>query len=365
MNIDEVQQLAKRISDSCVNHANFDQAVKDIQTQLLILQPGEILSIVGPSRVGKSQATRRAFEDAVRDAPPHRSVVWIDNENSQAEGQFSTKAFMLEACKAINHPIYGQQHSMTAEGQARLQSHLARTPEAIFREAFERGLGELGTRYLVVDEAHHVMYARGGVAAASRILDSWKCLAQKTGVVLVLIGSYALTDIMQGVPHLIGRQRRPIEFPRYKSSTAAGILAFDAVLATYSKGLPFAKPNTSLRTWNRQLFEGSLGCVGHLSLWLRSALAWTCAHHGTHLTRLAFESVTFLQSHFRELLAEIEEGEKKMTSVQLNHGSHKAPANASAQGECPSEPEPDLTKVPAARRPFTRKTRRRARGERE
>jgi hypothetical protein len=363
MNVDKLQQLATCISDTCVHHTKFDQAVNDIQTQLLILQPGEILTIIGPSRVGKSRAARRAFEDAIRGVPAHKSVVWIDNENSQSEGQFSTKAFMLEACNAINHPIYGQQRSMTEGGLARLQRHVARTPEAIFRDAFERGLRELGTRYLVVDEAHHVMYAKGGGASASRILDSWKCLAWKTGVVLVLIGSYALTDVMEGVSHLIGRQRRPIEFARYRSTTTDDILAFDAVLATYSECLPFRNTNTSLRTWNRQLFEGSLGCVGHLSLWLRSAMAWSCAHNDTYLAWHAFETVAFLRSHFRALLVEIEEGESKMAPIELAHGPREKPDNVPNR-ERPCNESQITREVRTTPKPFTRKTVRRARGER-
>lgn len=367
MNADDVQQLARRISNQCIHHANFEQAVRDIQTQLLVLQPGEILTIVGPSRVGKSRATRNAFTDAVRDPENGtrcKPVIWIENENSQAEGQFSTKAFMLEACKAIKHPIYGQQHLMSTEGLARLQSHIARTPEAIFREAFERGLIELGTRYLVIDEAHHVIYAKGGAVAAARILDSWKCLAQKTEVVLVLIGSYALIDVMEGVPHLIGRQRRPIEFPRYKPNTEADLHAFGAVLETYSETLQLINHNLSLSTWGRPLFLGSLGCVGHLSLWLRSALAWTCAHKKAHLTWSAFEATVFVRGQCRQLLEEIEEGERKMASVEWSMGSHKTQADALNQDESPSDKKRPPGGASSALRPFTRKTRRRPRGER-
>ena len=367
MNATDIKQFIDRLLKQCIHHFNFDQTTKDIESQVMILQPGEVLTVVGPSRAGKSRATRQAFENTLGDLSGNddqRPLIWIDNENSQASGEFSTKAFMLEACKAIDHPIYGRQHSMSSEGLARLQSHITRTPESVFRDAFESGLKELKTRYLVIDEAHHVIYARGGEKVAAKILDSWKCLAQKTGIVLVLVGSYALVSVMEHAPHLIGRQRRPLEFPRYRSSAQDDILAFDAVLAVYSKGLPFIDSKTSLRKWNRQLFEGSLGCVGHLSLWIRSALGWMLSHMESHFTWRALEATAFVSGQFDALLRETEEGEKKMASVVLTAGHEKTSVAAPNQRDDSDHQVSEPKKGKSGPRPFTKKTRRRARGER-
>jgi hypothetical protein len=367
MNASDIKRYADRISELCIHHANFDQSVVDIQAQLLVLQRGEVLVIVGPSRVGKSRACRRAIEEMLgsggcRDHA--RPFIWIDNENSQASGEFSTRAFMLEACRQIEHPIYGSQHLLSDEGLARLERHLARVPEATFRGAFELGLKVLGTRYLIVDEAHHVMYAKGGDQVAAKILDSWKCLAWKTGVVLVLIGSYALATLMERAPHLIGRNRRPLELPRYKEFQE-DIAAFGAVLATYSANLPFANPKTSLMTWNRQLFHGSLGCVGHLSLWIRSAIAWMASHKEASLTWRAFEATAFLKGQYAALLKEIVEGEGKMGSVAFPSEQKTATATVGPDGAAGSQQDAGRKrKALPGQKPFAKRTCRRARGER-
>jgi len=324
----KLEEVVENIKRQCINHVSYAQAVSDIRNRLFVLQPGELLAIVGPSRVGKSSATREALFQLVGEWNSNdvmQPVVWIDNENSQAFGEFSTKAFMLSACAAIKHPIYGQAPSSDDLHVARLEALIARVSEAVLRKAFETALPQLKTKYLVVDESHHVGYVRGGAKAAAAVLDSWKCLAHRTGVVLILIGSYALVDLIGLVPHMIGRQRRPLEFPRYKETRAEDIVAFQAALVSYSKILPFESPHVSLTTWNQYLFRGSIGCVGHLSSWLRLALAWMGGHGAKVLTKAALEETVFVALQFRSLVKEIEDGERSMLPILLD----KAPATES------------------------------------
>jgi len=310
----EFLKCADAINTACIHHDAFEQAVLDISTRLLILTAGEVLVLLGPSRVGKSRAARQALIQTVGsfNSEKEKSVVWIDNENSQANGEFSTRAFMLYACERINHPIYGRSEFEDDSLVMRRYALVARTPERVLRDALEKGLIGLKTKYLVIDEAHHVAYVKGGNVVAARIFDSWKCLAQKAKVILILIGSYALSGIMTLAPHLIGRQGRPLEFSRYKETNAADIQAFRDVLKTYSEMLPWLDQGGSLLSWDQYLFEGSLGCVGHLSLWLREAVAWMVGHGHSSFTKEALEKTAVIGLHLAALAKEIQSGEMSM-----------------------------------------------------
>ena len=308
-----VEQMVASIKDIRIQHRAYKDTVSHIHSQANVLVAGEIMVVVGPSRVGKGRAVFDAMDLIVGRQPKDESkrpFIYVTCENSQAEGGFSTRGFMLAACRAINHPIYGSLPSDTA-AVLRMEMLIARTPEALLRDAFEGGLKELGVKYLVFDEAHHVGYAKGGNKTALKILDSWKCLAANVGLVLILVGSYKLFELINLVPHLVGRQR-PIEFPRYRGASASDIVAFEQILVTFSAMLPFANPATSLRSWNKFLFEKSVGCIGHLSLWLRSALALMESRGEIYLTEKILNLTAFLPSQLSALVKEIEDGEISM-----------------------------------------------------
>jgi len=196
-------------------------------------------------------------------------AVMVDAENSAKNGEFSTKDFMISCLKAIHHPIYGIPAPEDQWG-LKLDQLVNKTSEATLRQAFERALELRQTEYLVIDEAHHVMYVPGGDAAAARVLDSWKCLANKTKVKLVLSGSYKLLPLLGLAPHMVGRQG-PLDFGRY-GTTPSDVDNWEQVIRKFSELLKF-EDQESLSTWNKVLFDGSLGCVGLLSRWLRSCLA--------------------------------------------------------------------------------------------
>jgi AAA domain len=350
MNTHDIKVIADRIVGECIHHSLFDSTVTDIVNQLFVLEPGEIIILVGPSRVGKSRAVIEAMRQVygpLCDDEDHRPYVRITNENAQSAGEFSTRGFMLSACEAINHPIYG----MRNDASPQLMAHIHRTPEAIFRDAFEKALVTRGIKVVVIDEAHHVGYAKGGIKTATKILDSWKCLAAKTNTILVLCGAYELLNLCSNTPHLVGRQR-PIEFPRYKSSSRDDIYAFESVLEAFSRHVPFENKSTTLRTWNRLLFEGSLGCTGHLSLWLRTAVARMAGRGQTYLSESILQKYAFKAIEYKKLWEEIDRGEQLMAGL-LNGVATKSTSDVAKH-----------TVLQRKSKPFVAKTSRRPRGGR-
>lgn len=125
------------------------------------------------------------------------------------------------------------------------------------------------------------------------------------------MGSYKLLKLLLLAPHLLGRER-PIEFPRYRKDRKEDLAAFEVVLATFSKHLRFEGALKGLREWNRLLFMHSLGCVGHLSLWLRTALARMASRGIAFVTRDVLEQTRMPARQEAHIAAETIEGEAEI-----------------------------------------------------
>lgn len=310
-----------------VLHRNFSDTRSRLSAACRAIFCGEMIVLVGPSRVGKTRCILDALRVPSRNLPNEegllRSVV-VDAGNDSKGGEFSTKGFMVECLRAIHHPIYGVPDANDPWGE-RLQARLHRTPESTLRAALETAIERRGTEYFVIDEAHHVRYAPGGDCAAARILDSYKCLANRTRIKLILAGSYQLLSLLTLAPHLVGRQQT-LEFARYRLDSERDVVAWEQVLRHYSKVIPFENGH-SLSTWNRYLFDGALGCVGGLSRWLRASLVAMQIGGGSTLTRQLLERCRLPVVQENALLAEIVDGERLMLRIN-EEGSKPATAGA-------------------------------------
>jgi len=315
-----------------VEHRNYRLTKRRLAASCRAMLRGELALLVGPPRAGKTRCIRDALcipDENVPDQDSCMRAVIVEAGNEATSGEFSTKDFAMACLRAIHHPIYG----IAADDdpwERRLNELLDRTPERRLWSAFSCALKLRKTEYLVFDEAHHVLYVRGGEAAAARVLDSWKCLCNSTGVKLVLTGSYSLLSLLALAPHLIGRQQ-PLEFARYRADSKSDVEAWEQLLRKFSEPLSFTE-GESLSTWNKLLFQGSLGRVGGLSLWLRTALAKMDAEGIPHFSSNVLEATRLPAEQERAILNEILDGE---WSLLRHDGS--LPPQAATSTDRPSE----------------------------
>lgn len=306
-----VEEAIRHCHSVKVLHRNYVANVKQLQLALLVALPGEVITVVGPSRVGKTKAVREATRAAYATTVGHaKPVIYVEAENASRDGEFSSKGFMMQCLRAVEHPIFGGWPS-TPHGHDQFLARLHRATESTLRDAFEAAIATCETQVLVVDEAHHFGYVRGGQSAAARILDSLKCLVNKTDVKLVLTGSYALLDIISLAPHLLGRHH-PIEFPRYKSDVSDDIVAWRQLLNAYAEGHIPSMAKDGLQSWAKLLFDGSFGCVGHLSRWLRDSLARAAECGLPGITEEALLASQIPYALGQHIAAEIIAGERMM-----------------------------------------------------
>lgn len=304
------KNAAAALNNLRLEHPRFTEARKRLARALDMAMLGEVIVLCGPSRVGKTRCigdvatslfgTRVSIGDQL-------PLVYVEVANESSGGMLTTKALTADCLRAVRHPFYGGSELGSMSPEA-FDTVIHRTPEATLKSAFERSLRARSTHVLVFDEAQHLKYAHGGAQAAARILDSWKCLASKAQIKLVLVGAFELLDYIRLSPHLLGRLE-VIAFDRYRLDETSDVQSWERILLTLSGYLPFASTSTSLRDWNELLYEGSLGCVGLLLRWIRRALASLDPQRNKFLTRESLLATAPSKATAAAIAEEISRGE--------------------------------------------------------
>ena len=298
----------------CIDHRNWTEALSEAFALLTCAGPGEVVCITGPSRAGKSRLIYKLIEllfgkDYDKD-PFIMPCVVVEAVNSGPNGSFSTKSFTQRMLKAVKHPVLSIDDD---NDDYFAYQKLERTTEATLRSALEQAFIARQTKYLFIDEAQHARYAGKATLAAHAVLDSWKCLAQTSGLVLVIVGAYPILDILRNSPHMLGRKHQ-VHFPRYQL-TVDDVKHFSKIVAVYENYLTVSDDlKGKLVPVSELLYEGSLGCIGLLSAWLlRAEARGMLAKSGITLELL---KKTMLSNADRiEIEREILAGEESLSST--------------------------------------------------
>lgn len=362
MSIEWIQKAVVILKALHIEHSLYVRARSEAQSAAFCSADRELILIVGPTRAGKTRLLKEVFGAHLKlepDADGRMRTVYVEAGNDSNAGSFSTKNFYFEALGAVHHPVYGSGSRKRRGDSIRVASG----SEWEMHKAFGRCLHHRRTEYLVIDEAHHVSYAPGGKAAAARILDGFKSLANRSSCRLVLCGAYSLLELLPLSPHLCGRTNL-VEVPRYGTSRP-DMISFSQVLQNLNAHLRFRK-GESLLTWGDILLKQSLGCIGILIRWLRDALAKALTAKSPVLTLehlLAAQAPGVMRAAIAD---EIEKGETLLRSVQA--GTAPSPAartgtegengNAGAAGVRAQAPGRRAGKTRNRRKPFCRRTRR-------
>lgn len=317
--------MSNTIFDFRIAHRNWQEAVATLFMLLTTASPGEVVVVTGPSRCGKTRLIDHVcdllFPDKSVFAGGKMPYVIVDAVNSGPNGSFSTKSFTLRMLEAIKHPFY----SINIDDLDQISEYkllkMDRSTEAALRIALERAFIIRGVLYLFIDEAQHASYATKGAMGAHAVLDSWKCFAKSTQVVLVIVGAYPILGILQNSPHMLGRKHQ-VHLPRYYS-TEKDLKEFVGIIDAYEIKLNRMGLTVDLKIHTKLLYTGSLGCIGLLRAWLMRAYAYAKAQDISITEKLLLD-VKLPDSDLVEIAKEIEQGE-----MILNHAI-TSPTNKSS-----------------------------------
>src|SRR5258708_20815001 len=188
------------------------------------------------------------------------------------------------------------------------------------REAAEAAMHRHGVRVIFVDEAHHLLYGKGGTGGSTlqEQLEWLKSLGRKTGVLFVVVGTYDLFNFGK-LSGQTARRCLPVHFPRYQLEREKDCIEFQSTLLELLRRVPL---ECGADRWVTDhwlyFYECSVGCIGLLKDWLLRAVS-TALDDG--LDRLSLDCV---QDHalpvdiYRQMALDAYEGEQRLNHTASN-----------------------------------------------
>ncbi|WP_289132198.1 AAA family ATPase [uncultured Spongiibacter sp.] len=322
-----VESAISRLKETKIVHRNWQSALSKAFATLSMASPGDVVCITGPSRAGKtkliSELSTLLCGEVDFESTGLIPAVVVDAENTGPHGKFATKAFTLRMLQAVKHPMYGFTGSDIHEDCT--QSKAERATESTLRVALENAFLHRKTRFLFIDEAQHVKYVSKGAIGGYAVLDSWKCMAKSSGLVLVVVGAYPILQVVGNSPHLIGRKSQ-IHFPRYYSNEE-DLTEFARILSSYDRMVSEFADGPVLSESIDILYQGSLGCIGLLRQWIIRSAA-LCIASDTKLSRKTLIDEMLSKADLQAISAEIYEGETMLTAPEYQPPSRKSLVSA-------------------------------------
>lgn len=296
-----------------IKHTRIVQVMNELDTLIYAGSQDSILLVCGPSGVGKSTLAHRMCDSALQAAADEMETdagmipaVYVEAPSS-GESDFSWRLFYQRILEQLEGNL---EMSKAAFGIDADTGRLVRprgasgNSLAALRTAVERALRARGTRFLVVDEAAHIIRQTRGKRLHIQ-LDTLKSLANECGTQMVLVGSYDLYPLVS-LSGQLARRTHVLHFERYRQDNDADLRAFRTCVQKFQDALP--------DLWGQQLMqhaealhENTLGCIGTLSAVLTRAAK--LAQKAGHWTDDALRRALLTEAQRQQILEEILEGE--------------------------------------------------------
>lgn len=253
-----------------IKHPFIGNAIDEVMLMLDARNDANILVLCGPTGVGKTTLGEYLIEaeldhqsGAMQNNPGLIPAIRIEAPAS-GERDFSWRLFyqsILESLEGdLNVPraSYGvdPETGRVSRSQGPHQNRLSD-----MRTAVERSLRNRGTRFVVIDEAAHIMMQCRPQDLVKHI-NTLKSLSNKCGTQWILLGSYDLLETVS-LSAQLSRRIHVIHFGRYRQDVPADVLAFRGCLNKLAGYFPNLKEVDLLR-YADELQVNTLGCVGTL-----------------------------------------------------------------------------------------------------
>lgn len=318
------EQLAE-FKQSSIAHRILKEADNNLWQR--IREPGgaSLIFVYGPTGVGKTtlrqHITARLIEGAEGspESEAYQLPVLALEAAAPESGNFHWGHFFRQALGELEAPFlkdkvqYAANMAYFDRAGNYVINHRASTQD--LRLSVEQALRYRRPRAVIIDEAQHLTKISSGRRLQEQ-MDVLKSLANQTGSLLVLIGTYELLTF-QGLSGQLSRRSVSVHFPRYGPG-AEDLKAFQSVLYGFQRRLPVTEEPDLLKHWE-YCYVRSIGCVGILKDWLVRALGAAMTEGARTVSQRHLEetalSVWQCEQIARETLAGEERLEEKPGSM--------------------------------------------------
>lgn len=326
-----VPTTAASLNGLRIKHTRIGQMMQELNTLIYPESQDSILLVCGPSGVGKTTLARHMIDGALTTAGQEMQddaglipAVYVEAPSS-GESNFSWRLFYQRILAQLDGDMRLPKHAYGVDAETgRLVRPRGPSSNSLaaLRTAVERALRERGARFLVIDEAAHIIRQ----TRRNRLeiqLDTLKSLANECGTQMLLVGSYDLYQLVS-LSGQLARRTHVMHFERYRQDRDEDARAFRACVQKFQDALP-ALWGQKLLQHADALHENTLGCIGTLSAVLMRAAKLAQADDGWSVDALRRALLTEAQRH--QILEEILEGEAAI-NPGLTRTMPRAPAGA-------------------------------------
>jgi hypothetical protein len=330
--------------------------LKEMHEQILraIREPGgaSLLFILGPTGVGKTTLVARLMQqitsDLLEELAQDRERMAVAGMEAEAPalGNYDFKQHFKRSLKAlgeilVDRRIETHRHTLEARQQGMIIVH-GLTTAAALRGSLEDSLQRRRPAAFFIDEAHHLSKVTG-MRKFQDHLDVIKSLANVTGTLHVLVGTYELQALLN-LSDQLSRRSRTFHFERYRLGQASDVKIFQNILWNLQERLPFARQQ-DLREHSAYLMERSLGCVGILKGWFVRAAALALIENADSLTLSHLQRHQPTDAEWRSMATALLEGEESLHDSGLEMENLRCRLQAETGASATPEKKRGLTVV--------------------
>lgn len=274
-----VSERVDYFKNRLIDHSALKTAFTKTMTALGSSSGPRVVTIAGPTGVGKTTLARRIyrqivknFEDEVHADPSMVPVLGI-NPVPPNGTTFNWRDFYIRMLEKNGDILIDRKLNLPRQNEMFPELLIPPASEGstadTLRRALEKCIRKRQTRIVIIDEAHHLLMVND-LGRLENQFESLKSLTIETDVTIVLVGTYRLLDIRDHSGQLV-RRSEIIPLSRYDFREATDKEAFASALATLQNKMPL-KVVPNLVPDVEYFYLKTAGCIGILKDWLTRCL---------------------------------------------------------------------------------------------
>lgn len=272
---ERVDYFKKRLIDHSLLNVAFSKAMAALGSS----SGPRIVTITGPTGVGKTTMARRIYRQLMKNyeadiaADPSMVPVLAINAIPPNGTSFNWKDLYFRLLEKNGDVLVD--HKLNLPRQGNMFPELLSPPPSegatadALRRALEKCIRRRGTKFLIVDEGHHLMMVKDDGRLEYQF-ESLKSLTIETDVIIVLVGTYRLLDIREHSGQLV-RRSEVVPLSRYDFRQQGHKHSFASALATLQNKMPLEE-TPDLVPDAEYFYLKTGGCIGILKDWLTRCL---------------------------------------------------------------------------------------------
>lgn len=267
---DRLDYFKTRQIDHAIQRDTFNRAIASLRCAA----GPKVMVITGPTGVGKTTIGRRLYREIQNihkdEASLDSSIVPVIGVNAAPPvgASFNWRDFYARVLQANKDILLDHKLSLTR--QAEMFSHegyeVTEGSDADkLRRTLESSIAHRKTRYLFIDEAHHILMVKDQGRLEFQF-EMLKSLTIESDITIILMGTYDLLDIRDYSGQLV-RRSEILHMGRYDPNSAEARAEFASTMEALLERMPL-KVKPDLSNDLGYFFTKSAGCIGILKDWL-------------------------------------------------------------------------------------------------